>query len=879
MRKVKLYLFLAAFVALFFTFNFHTFDVSASEMYYIEDDEMAPIDWLVTGVTENSVSVDVSKLKTKTLTELKYTYGGNFDSLNVSVAIEEISSNDYNGKNLSYVDMKNKTKHTFSKLKSKTGYRVYIKYDYTYKLDGKRISKSFYDYTNMSTDGFDELSLYTKGVTDTTATLDWRRTLKSVKNESDNGEFGSFSIGYAKVGSWKNNKEKTAAENKAVKAAKEMAWRHEITTPDKSRMFAITDLEPDSTYVACLLFKASVVLDKKRISCISYAITREIKTTKKSGIGKQSEDSCRKRDINAPLYTDAAYKYNDFASNYSNYFYDIKKNGKSVTLSWKDHNNTIVPSDNTFSVGYAKETVYDPLDIVSKNKDPMGDDLKQAYSMAKSGKIKINGKTTEYTLQGLDPNAYYTIVLKIGTPDYYGSVKTYYAVSQHVCPAEDKNEENIWDDLNNIQQGYMYDFQVKKDGKDAIIDWSGAVSAFISQKGLDHYLIKYDEMGSAALYVTNKSVLGNGTDDDKFYTYKRIYNNIRRADDTTQYYSMKFDQRRKKTRSYNLNSDQNIYALKLDFVCYSYGGCYRKISTVFFCEDGGENYFRAMKTGGKDPLGFHNLGDKTLYLKKEGVKCDRRDGYAMLNAIYEDDSHAGSKTYAYYDRDEKCYYVDFNSDGKNELKFSETSDNKILINIVDDTSFKGKTIYLRMTDKEIADFESKSDYVSDDYEYFYSKLTVKFPENNLPPKQDKDDNVPGAGNGPSGNSGNESANSGNGKSEGSISGQVSASDKKYVSMKENHAYITIDRDSVKASKVKKKAQKFVIGIENSKGKIKVKNLSPKKLRKYIDFKVKKGKVTVTLKKGAKKGTYKLKVTVGANGNVNKTTETVRIKVK
>ena len=52
--------------------------------------------------------------------------------------------------------------------------------------------------------------------------------------------------------------------------------------------------------------------------------------------------------------------------------------------------------------------------------------------------------------------------------------------------------------------------------------------------------------------------------------------------------------------------------------------------------------------------------------------------------------------------------------------------------------------------------------------------------------------------------------------------------------------------------------------------------TPKKLRKYITVN-KKGKVT--LKKGAKKGTYKVTVTIKATKNYKKAQKTIKIVVK
>ena len=93
------------------------------------------------------------------------------------------------------------------------------------------------------------------------------------------------------------------------------------------------------------------------------------------------------------------------------------------------------------------------------------------------------------------------------------------------------------------------------------------------------------------------------------------------------------------------------------------------------------------------------------------------------------------------------------------------------------------------------------------------------------------------------------------------------------------AKITPDKKTVKFSKVKKKDQKVTIKVSGSKGKITAKNVTAKKLKKYLKVKVNGRKVICTMKKGAPKGTYKVKVTVAQKGNYKKTVKTIKITVK
>ena len=96
--------------------------------------------------------------------------------------------------------------------------------------------------------------------------------------------------------------------------------------------------------------------------------------------------------------------------------------------------------------------------------------------------------------------------------------------------------------------------------------------------------------------------------------------------------------------------------------------------------------------------------------------------------------------------------------------------------------------------------------------------------------------------------------------------------------KENTLKVTAKAKSVNAKKLKKsKVTVSAITVKNAKGKVSYKKLSGSKKLSVT----KKGKITV--KKGTKKGTYKLKVKITAKGNsqylARSVTKTVRVKVK
>lgn len=108
--------------------------------------------------------------------------------------------------------------------------------------------------------------------------------------------------------------------------------------------------------------------------------------------------------------------------------------------------------------------------------------------------------------------------------------------------------------------------------------------------------------------------------------------------------------------------------------------------------------------------------------------------------------------------------------------------------------------------------------------------------------------------------------------------------KKPVVKKANPMKISVSKKTVKAKKLRKKSQKAAtLTVKNAAGKVSFKLKSvPKKIKKYVKLSAK-GIVTVKKWKKAKKGDYKLKIKVTANGNSQyypvTVDKTVKIKIK
>lgn len=107
-----------------------------------------------------------------------------------------------------------------------------------------------------------------------------------------------------------------------------------------------------------------------------------------------------------------------------------------------------------------------------------------------------------------------------------------------------------------------------------------------------------------------------------------------------------------------------------------------------------------------------------------------------------------------------------------------------------------------------------------------------------------------------------------------------------VSKKTNPIKVTVKTKTVKAKKLKKKAQKVkAITVKNAQGKVTyklVKSGITKKIRKYVKINSK-GVITIKKWKKAKKGTYKIKVTIKAAGNsafnAKSVTKVIKVKIK
>ena len=126
---------------------------------------------------------------------------------------------------------------------------------------------------------------------------------------------------------------------------------------------------------------------------------------------------------------------------------------------------------------------------------------------------------------------------------------------------------------------------------------------------------------------------------------------------------------------------------------------------------------------------------------------------------------------------------------------------------------------------------------------------------------------------------------GNLTSETSQSRYITAKCKVVIPREKNTVKVTAKKIKVKSKTLSKKkvklARKKVVKIKGAKGKLtyKLKSVTKKKFKKYFSLNKKTGKLTI--KKGLKKGTYKLKIRVTDSGGLSykKAVKTVKVRVK
>ncbi|WP_029321715.1 hypothetical protein [Butyrivibrio sp. AE3004] len=852
-------------------------------------------DYILSDVTEKSFTVDVTKYYNRDVKALEHDRQGKCTLLSVSYACTNKAER-YDYDNLDYKNVSgNARKFTINGLKADTDYLIFVKINVRLSSDNKEYKLGYFKRTSTLSAKLKEVNLkgdIVEGVTDTTASLNFSKAIDTIMEKHPNMRYSSddYSIGFCKY----TGDDTTAA----YKKAKTMAFESRVIASSKlGGRYTLTGLEPNTKYVVCVLIKMDIYSDEYKDNTYTYGIYYAKGTfkTKKDDDLEELEGPCVVRD---PDWEYKSY-YEDIHEdiNGNNYYcdFEITRNTNSITIDWSKDTTISKANDNTISIGYVEETVFNVRGDKEKYGyyNNFGKNVRDAYNMARTKQHIVHGNDNSYTIKNLNPDKTYAIVIRHGLKSQKYSKDVTYTVMSGINPQPKVNStaETEWNSIN-FQPPYMFDLKVKKvdDGTAAVIDWSDASKSYATQKELGKYIGEMDT--SEVNYIYYREMDPNMTRSQK----NEIYMAFNRSNMYgTGAKKIPVEQSRMKKLIYGLDKDkQYLFAIKLTFHVYLTGGSSYTFNSLFFYDEtgeNGENYFKNLKKNGQEPFRQHSKGTKVIDIPKEGVitlsgnevkYIKKTIGSGIIDERYD------LKTdYNHY---ENLY--DFQKNGDNDLSVNFTnSGDEVTFKMLKPDYLSGKTVTIYLTGQSMSYFETSSTGFNNEGNYYYEKIVLRFQAGD----KKQDPSAPGIGNNPGGtsetgkNGENANAGSSSGNNAGAgekqsdalniKSGKADSKNVKYLTKKKNHAWITIDKDNLSASKLKKKNQKVTIGIEKSKGKIKVSNASSGKLGKYIDYKVKKDKVIVTVKKGAKKGTYKLKVTVGAKGKYKKTTVIIKIVVK
>ncbi|WP_408072242.1 fibronectin type III domain-containing protein [Butyrivibrio sp. JL13D10] len=115
-----------------------------------------------------------------------------------------------------------------------------------------------------------------------------------------------------------------------------------------------------------------------------------------------------------------------------------------------------------------------------------------------------------------------------------------------------------------------------------------------------------------------------------------------------------------------------------------------------------------------------------------------------------------------------------------------------------------------------------------------------------------------------------------------FSGAAVPADKKWKNANKQtpgQAWIYYDKDKINSFDLKKKSQTINIKVDNSKGKITIKDISSGKRKGVAKLKVRGRKISIKFKKNAPKGKYKFSILVNKKGNIKKTKKNFTVVVR
>ncbi|WP_050008152.1 fibronectin type III domain-containing protein [Butyrivibrio sp. WCE2006] len=777
--------------------------------------------------TENSITVDWTEAADYEYKRKRAEYpSGYFDYFDVVIYDpDDGKSHALNGPGSGAVRVGGSTRqYTFTGLQSDKNYYVNVEYYFRYAPGSPSVSMCNITLGRVCTSTKPK-ELPVLGATGTTATVDYRGLIKELKNELQDKTRPTITyyLGYGDQANGKDN---------ALKTAKAMIGKKTHRLNDSQGNYMLRGLSPNHTYTVVIGAKISYTDGKTGKIMLRYFQNDAVTTT-----GEDDSTKYQKAEyvpLDTSTYDSAGYNKYLISSSYSGatIWMNPTVTENSITVDWSsnsDESTVISPANGQSNIQLmcVECANYDP--VADKRQygyqSNYGPNFREAMKKIESSPIKVKNGDTSYTFSGLKNNTTYMIIMKCGFSNKSRKKDTVYAYTKNITTHSGEKYTSIGTQVkNSCNNAYMYDVTLSRNGKTAELDWTSALQQFLNQDVLKGYYPRsnsYNYNYQTLFSIGYAALPDTYSRDAVLQSYKAALN---MAKDSRNYLALNVEDSYSNYKLYDLDPDKKyVFAISFNPVFYVCGESVYIYDQVFYADEKGINYYKAKKLG-------------TPYDESE-VKKPEPKPEPQPEPTPEPQPEP-----------------------KPEPQPEPTPEPQPEPKPEPKPEVKSENPEEKPSDTKTENGSNESQENGQD------KPAEVTPEKSESGNSEKASET----------ASKESVTPVDTASNESVSGTDSI---KKSAKKSTKAIITSDKTMLSARKLKKKAQTVTLSVDNSKGKITVKNLTKKKLADNAEIKIKGRKITIKFKKGAAKGTYKFKVTVGAKGKSKKTTSTVKVVVK
>ncbi|WP_408072306.1 leucine-rich repeat protein [Butyrivibrio sp. JL13D10] len=596
MKKVFCNLLLGFIIALFWVVIF--IPLKAEAMY-------------VADATDNSITVDWSDDYRELMNEWKQkgVTSWKFNSANIKYMEIPCDYNVLNNQKGISINFNGNTKrHTITNLKPGTGYRMMITVDHTFKGKVNGIGERSYDLREAyTTNGAASAKASVLGTTGTTADFDLKGLFSEIEHDNEKKGAVSCSISNVTVG----YADEADGKDAAIKNAKNMTGTGEYALMINQYNYSLRGLKPDHSYTVVFGFDVSAsyfISGKKTTKKYHvYSLVQGVKTKNydDSNLFKAPEPK-PVTDWREDIKSDSSvYELSSFG--YSDYSFNFETTKNSITIKWDQ------PSDKDWQIVPAKNEKKICLSIVEeKNFDPdedrkkygslknYGPNVREAIKKADARPVRVDFSKKSYTFKNLKSDTHYLVMFKCGQKyKSGGSSSICYFYKSNVFTEGDNGPYDIWA-LKDRQtkKPFMYDVLVKRNGKEAYLDWGKALSAYYSQPFMKEHFAKLWTKNNCEAWRTRDLRITIGYAKlPNYYNESKViasYDEARRMDKRN---CICIDSYYTNCMIYGLDPKANyVYAISFESVMSDYN----TISSFYgllYADENGMNYYKAEELG------------------------------------------------------------------------------------------------------------------------------------------------------------------------------------------------------------------------------------------------------------------------------------------